>query len=129
MNFDRNVNFVTQTDGKGYWSDVAKTVKVNRAVVVYIDEDNQFGELRAHFDATDWDVNTEGLIYTDKSWMNSFRECMRTLGFSDSAVNDIHYSEQGMQGSTFVSMDVGQKFLAECSPLYRFTINKVAVNT
>jgi hypothetical protein len=53
---------------------------------------------------------------------------MRSLGFTRNAVNDINYSEQGMQGYNFVSMDVGPEFLREVEPMYRFTINKEAIN-
>ncbi len=73
-------------------------------------------------------MSTDGLIYTDKIWINEFRALMRSLGFTRNAVNDISYSEQGMQGEDFVSMDVGEDFLREVEPMYRFTINKVAIN-
>jgi hypothetical protein len=53
---------------------------------------------------------------------------MATLGFSVQALADISYSEQGMQGETYVSLDVGLDFLTECTPLYRFAVNKEAVN-
>jgi hypothetical protein len=52
---------------------------------------------------------------------------MATLGFSVQALADIDYSEAGMQGDNFVSMDVGGDFIRECEALYRFTINKQAV--
>jgi len=67
------------------------------------------------------------LIYTDRAWMSSFLSCMATLGFSVQALADIDYSEAGMQGDNFVSMDVGGDFIRECEALYRFTINKQAV--
>jgi hypothetical protein len=127
--FDQTVNFRTETNGNGYWSATAKFITIDRVALNYLNDEGDFVELRAHFKTAEWDIDNHGLIYTDRAWIHSFRQCMKTLGFSDAAVKDINYSEQGMQGETFVSMDVGQKFLAECSPLYRFTINKVAVNT
>jgi hypothetical protein len=87
-----------------------------------------FGELRAYFDSAEWDTDNDGLIYTDKVWMSGFRECMKTLGFSDAAVEDISYSEAGMQGDNYVSMDVGGDFVRECEALHRFVINRQAVN-
>jgi hypothetical protein len=60
--------------------------------------------------------------------MSNFREWMYTLGFSDAALDDIDYSEQGMQGDNYVSMDVGSDFIRECDALYRFTINGQAVS-
>jgi hypothetical protein len=127
--FDQTVNFHTQTNGRGYWSSTAKFVSINRVRLAYLDDDGEFGELRAYFNPREWDVDNDGLIYTDSAWMSGLRECMKTLGFSDEAVEDISYSEQGMQGDNYVSMDVGGDFIRECEALHRFVINKQAVNS
>ena len=130
MDFDRKVNFVTRTDGKGYWSTVArKSIRINRVAVASVSDDGEYGELRAYFDESEWNVESDGLIYSDQAWMKSFRSCMATLGFSVQALAAISYTEQGMQGTEYVSLDVGQDFLAECTPLYRFAVNKEAVNS
>lgn len=129
MNFSRRVNFVTKTDGQGYWSNKVKTVRINRIELAYVNEEGDFGELRAYFDPTEWDIDTDGLIYTDMMWKHSFLTCMENdLGFGPDAILAVSYSEQGMQGEDYVSMDVFEDFLIECSPLYRFTVNKEAVN-
>jgi len=128
MNFDQKVNFVTNTSGDGFWSDKVKTVRITRVELAYVDDDLGFGELRAYFDPAEWDVDNDGLIYTDSAWMVSFMNCMSTLGFSDTAIDDISYSEQGMQEVDYVSMDVGENFVKECEALYRWTINREAVN-
>ena len=129
MNFDRTVNFITHTDGSGYWTELAKTVRINRVELAYVDDEDSFGELRAYFDKKEWDVDNDGLIYSDRGWMASFLSCMATLGFSVQALSDINYSEQGMQGDNFVSMDVGREFIQETTPMYRFVVNKEPVNT
>ena len=126
--FDQKVNFRTQTAGNGYWSSTQKFVAINRVRLAYLDEAGTFGELRAYFDPKEWDVDNDGLIYTDSAWMKNFKTCMGTLGFSDAALDDINYSEMGMQGDRYVSMDVGVDFIRECSPLYRFAVNKEAIN-
>ena len=126
--FNQTVNFRTQTNGRGLWSSTAKLVTVNRVRLAYLDDDGEFGELRAYFDPKEWNVDNDGLIYTDQAWMSNFREWMNTLGFSDAALDDIDYSEQGMQGDNYVSMDVGSDFIRECDALYRFTINGQAVS-
>ena len=128
MNFDRRVNFRTQTAGDGYWSGARKFVTINRVRLAYLSDEGDFGELRAYFNPAEWDVDNDGLIYTDSVWMRNFKSCMSTVGFSDNALNDIHYSEMCMQGTAFVSMDVGADFLLECNALYRFIINKETVN-
>jgi hypothetical protein len=127
--FDQTVNFVTHTNGRGYWSTVSGCVKINRVRLAYLDDDGEFGELRAYFDRAEWDTDKDGLIYTDPAWIESFINCMATLGFSESALQDIDYSEQGMQGDNYVSMDVGADFVRECEALHRFVINRQAVNS
>jgi hypothetical protein len=129
MKFDRAVNFVTRTNGNGYWSEKAKTVRINRVELARVSNNNDFGELRVYFDTQDWNVESDGLIYSDMGWKHSFLTCMeKTFGLSPDAILDVSYTEQGMQGIDYVSMDVGQQFLLECDALYRFTIHKEAVN-
>lgn len=77
------------------------------------DKDPDFGELRASFDPYEWTTGIDGLIYTDRGWLRSFRLGLRRLGFSWEACMDVEYSEQGMQGGNFVSMDVGAPFIRE----------------
>jgi hypothetical protein len=67
------------------------------------------------------------LIYTDPRWIGEFRALMRSLGFTSQACEDINYSEQGMQGDNYVSMDVGPPFLREAEPMYRWLINRQPV--
>lgn len=130
MKFDRRVNFVTKTDGSGYWSKAAKTVRINRVQLAYVSGDHDHGELRVYFDTRDWDVNRDGLIYSDMMWKHTFLTCMEShFGFGPDAILDVSYTEQGMQGRDFVSLDVGQNFLIECNALYRFIVHREAVNS
>jgi hypothetical protein len=126
--FDQTVNFRTQTNGNGYWSSKKKCVTINRIELAYVDEGGQFGELRAYFDPVEWDIDTDGLIYSDMGWKRSFLTCLETMGFSTDAILHVSYSEQGMQGTNYVSMDVSEDFIRECEALYRFIINRQAVN-
>jgi hypothetical protein len=104
------IDTVLTTDGHGYWSRAQKQVRCTRLSVPYIDADtNDFGELRVYFDTTTWDVDQDGLIYTDKKFMRELRDFLNTMGLDGS---DVDYSEQGMQGDDYVSCDVRGKFLA-----------------
>lgn len=102
----------TRTNGKSYWSDRIRDVTIKQ-LEVNCWNDLTFGELRAHFDQSDWSTLRDGLIYSDQGWMETFREKLKAIGFSDAAVADVHYSEQGMQGIRYVSMDVGETFIEE----------------
>ncbi len=74
----------------------------------YVDEDKDFGELCVYFDTKTWDVNADGLIYTDRQFQNDLRAFLNTHGLPGA---DVDYSEQGMQGDDYVSLDIGRKFL------------------
>jgi hypothetical protein len=98
---------VCNTNSKGYWSGIAKAVNVTGATVSYVNDEGDFGELRVYFTIDSWDVDTDGLIYTDKQFMKEFKAVLATkLGFTDKQLNNISYSEQGMQGNRYVSMDI-----------------------
>jgi hypothetical protein len=96
------------TNGMGYWSRKARAVEITHLQLSYTNDELSFGELRVRFKTSTWDVNTDGLIYTDKQFMRELRELLTTMGFDSS---DVDYSEQGMQGDTYVSCDVGECFI------------------
>lgn len=116
------VNIEANTNGKGLWSEEARLVIINKLAIgysslTYYPEEPFFGELRAYFEPSgftrgSWNVEGYGLIYTDRLWLKEFKAGMRAAGFSIKAVQNIHYSEQGMQGKDYVSMDVGPVFYA-----------------
>jgi len=102
------VTATLNTNGNGYWSNKRKAVDITGLQLSYTNDELDFGELRVFFNTTTWDVNTDGLIYTDKQFMTELKELLTIQGFDAS---DVSYSEQGMQGDTYVSCDVGQCFI------------------
>ena len=98
---------VLSTDGCGYWSEVAKDVKVIGYAIPYINDEQDFGELRVYFNTKTWNVDANGLIYTDSLFLDELRNFLITQELSD----DVDYSEQGMQGDNYVSLDVGEGFI------------------
>lgn len=98
---------VFNTAGDGYWSRVAKAVRIVDMQVTYVSDDKDFGELCVYFNTADWDVDTDGLIYTDRQFMRELNAFLLAQGLA--AVN---YSEQGMQGDNYVSCDVEGDFIS-----------------
>jgi hypothetical protein len=96
------------TAGDGYWSNVAKTVEITDMRLGYVSDELDFGELRVYFNTDTWNVNTDGLIYTDSLFKQELMLFIKQQGL----VVDLCYSEQGMQGDNYVSLDVGADFLA-----------------
>lgn len=97
------------TDGSGYWSDQVVTVGVTHLQVPYINDERDFGELCVYFNTNTWRIDRQGLIYTDRGWLKELCEALSQRGYDTS---NIGYSEQGMQGEDYVSLDVGPEFLA-----------------
>jgi hypothetical protein len=102
------ISATLNTNGKGYWSSTAKAVEVTGLQLSYINDELDFGELRVRFAAATWDTAKHGLIYTDKQFMTELKALLTSMGFDAS---DVSYSEQGMQGDTYVSCDVGELFI------------------
>jgi hypothetical protein len=110
---------ILSTSGDGYWSNVSKAVEiVDMQLGQYISEELDFGELCVVFNTNTWDVNQDGLIYTDSKFLKELRVFLNHHGL---AGNDVEYSEQGMQGIDYVSLDVGGKFLKSWSK--KFGVN------
>ena len=99
----RSYSDFIKTSGDGYWSNKKQSVECI-AYEVFGKQGDDFGELRVYFDTHTWNVETDGLIYTDLGFIAGIREAFVHR-------DDIHYSEQGMQGDDFVSFDVGAEFL------------------
>jgi len=96
------------TQGNGLWSTTAQAVPIKHFSMPYITDLQDSGELCVHFDCNDWDVNKLGLIYTDPLFLTELRAYLTSQGLAGS---DVHYSEQGMQADTYVSLDVGAEFI------------------
>ncbi len=102
------VNATLNTNGNGYWSRKQTAVEVTKLMLAYTNDELDFGELRVYFNTKTWDVNKDGLIYTDSQFMTELCALLTQLGFDAS---DVSYSEQGMQGNNYVSCDVGECFI------------------
>ena len=102
------VTATLNTNGNGYWSNKRKAVDITGLQLSYTNDELDFGELRVFFNTNTWDTHKDGLIYTDKQFMRELKELLTVQGFDAS---DVSYSEQGMQGDTYVSCDVGECFI------------------
>lgn len=104
-------NMICKTNGSSMWSGMIKSVKIVSIQLNYLNTSKDFGELIAVFDSKTWNDSTDGLIYTDNGWLKDFRNNLIKKGLPKRAAYDIDYSEQGMQGKNYVSLDVGKPFL------------------
>ena len=102
------VNATLHTAGDGYWSNKAKAVEIVGLSLGYVNDELDFGELCVVFNTKTWDVNKDGLIYTDTLFEAELCALLTSLGFDAS---DVGYSEQGMQGDNYVSFDVEECFI------------------
>jgi len=98
---------IFNTSGDGYWSNVSKPVEIVDMRINYVNDEQDFGELCVYFNTDTWNVNTDGLIYTDSQFKIDLMAFIKQHGL----VVDLSYSEQGMQGDDYVSLDVGKEFL------------------
>lgn len=99
---------VLNTNGSGYWSDVAKAVTIVDMQLGYCADEMDYGELMVTFDTDTWNCEQDGLIYTDKLFVEQLREFLNAHGLPGA---DVSYSEQGMQGDDYVSLDCGADFI------------------
>ncbi len=105
------VNLVLHTDGKGYWScKTPRAVTITKIYINYYDGKQRFGELCAKFDPEDWNVEVAGLIYTDDKWIKEFLAILEFMGVPTKDLECISYSEQGLQGKDYVSLDIRDAF-------------------
>ena len=118
--------FELKTSGGGYWSRTQTQVRVTDLQLDLVDDDDDdeepFGELRVYFDTATWDVNSQGLIYTDPGFFAGLKQHLELQGID---VSDLSYSEQGMQGTDYVSLDVGKQFI---NSWFRASVDQLLVD-
>ena len=100
---------ILNTAGNGLWSGEDRAVTVTDIKLGYVADELDFGELCVYFNKKTWDVRKHGLIYTDRQFLRELREFLDAQGLPGA---DVDYSEQGMQGNNYVSLDIGEEFLA-----------------
>jgi len=100
--------YLIGTAGDGSWTTEQKNVQLLSIDVLYINEERDYGELRVYFDTAHWNIYEDGLIYTDKNFLKALQATLMAEGLTGL---DVDYSEQGMQGVDYVSLDVGEKFI------------------
>ena len=95
------------TNGHGLWSNKSKAVRIEGFTVNVYDDDS--AALNVNINTADWDVYADGLIYTDEQFVADVRNFFNC--------NDVHYSEQGLQGEDYVNFDVGADFVKAANKL------------
>ena len=102
------------TDGKGHWSKEKRSVEIVDIVLRAESYDGVlhrvpegYGELIVVFNKS-WKTKKHGLIYTDNLFIQELRDFLDHNGLPGHLV---HYSEQGMQGKDYVSLDADRKFV------------------
>lgn len=100
-------NVVFSTSGKGIWSKRKAKVRITGMSVVAGDS-LSFGELRVYFNMDDWKTFAHGLIYTDPKFLKCLRKFLVAHNLPGQLVS---YSEQGMQGFDYVSLDASGGFM------------------
>jgi len=113
-----SVNKSFNTSGNGYWSRAVKSVKVTGFDLTYVNDEGDFGELCVYFDTASWDVNEDGLIYTDKQFLAELKIFLAEQGLG----TDVSYSEQGMQGEEYVSLDCGTEVIKSFQQFQDLTV-------
>lgn len=107
------------TAGDGLWSNRKTAVPVTHLNISYLSDDKKFGELRVYFDANAWNTRFDGLIYTDSQWLTELKQLLSSLGYDGNAIS---YSEQGMQSTDYVSLDVWDNFIKTWEEKHEITV-------
>lgn len=100
-----DLSHTIKTSGTSLWS---KSKVIKDVKIIGLTFDSEFSTADVYFDLDTWNVETDGLIYTDEIFMQE----LRTFLSGNPATKDIanwsraEYSEQGLQGANYINLDV-----------------------
>lgn len=120
ISFPLKTPIVCTTNGKGLWSESIRTITIRRIELDYIfptdgellaDDDDLYVTFCVYFTKKDWDIQRHGLIYTDERFIRELRKQMNKMPtfrgiFATRGDAAVDYTEQGQQGSNYVSVAV-----------------------
>jgi len=98
MNIYKLHNIKIKTSGTGLWSDIMKEVKLTK-LSIDNEKDLKCQEIKIFFDTKTWNINIDGLIYTDYIFLNNL---IKKLSIYD--IENLDYSEQGAQGYDYIHL-------------------------
>ena len=106
-NFD--INEKIRTSGVGLWSSIEKDVYITNISWIYKQHNDEY-LLDIFFDDS-WNIEEDGLIYTDGTFIINLKQQLLSLRESEKIpelpYEKLSYTEQGMQGREYVSMILG----------------------
>lgn len=97
------------------------TMMVGRLVLAYVNDEGNFGELRVYHPK--WDATELEYIYdlaASSKWIAELRVQLLQFGFTEFELKSLDFSESGMQGRYYVSLDVnsGRGINAGCGKAF-----------
>lgn len=100
--------FVNKTDGTGFYSSLEKFVTCIGLDLKFVSETEIY--LEVYFDSETWNVEEDGLIYSDKNWLVECRNNLISLGFDSGIVKDVQYAPFRYQTEESVLLQVTPAF-------------------
>lgn len=108
VRFDEPFDIPVGDDGLWSSDDCPSSFRATGLAINYCSDTYDHGELHVNFNPLLWDVRVHGLVYTDSTAEQGIRDMLQELGID----GEVAYSEQGMQGEDYISLDTNGEFLA-----------------
>lgn len=103
------VQWAIQTGGKGLWSYRSTIVEVTSLTIKW--EGGNMVEINVSFDTNTWNVERDGLIYTDELFLEGLHRKISDLCGNNTTLD---YTEEGMQGDDYVSLESDDRYAFMC---------------
>lgn len=92
---------ILNTNGQGYWSDEKRKIRCTALEIECMQELDDYFTYRLIFNEKDWNIHKHGLIYTDALFLKELKKELKDRNYNGSKLD---YTEQGMQGKNYVSI-------------------------
>jgi hypothetical protein len=107
---NKNLKLAAGVAGDGFWTEWNGVIHGVLRFKVFEPDESTSGFAEGRFYIDHWD-ESHGLIYTDSLFISDIQNGLKQLGFKH--WEGINYSEAGMQGNDYVSMDASYELAKE----------------
>lgn len=116
------LNFTCTTTNGLYHATKGKKIRIVGISVDYDENEPNEALVNVYFDKKTWDVEKDGYVYSDMGFLKELKASLIGQGLPKDATEKLTYTEAGMQGDNWISLEFGRGTSASAAKQFIGTV-------